>query len=48
MKKLVTCPNCGAKLENMNGATTCEYCNSKVVADNTKWVLTEKKVLMQR
>ena len=46
--KLETCPNCGAKLENMNGATTCEYCNSKVVADNTKWVLTEKKVLMQR
>lgn len=41
------CPNCGAKLDiNSNGI--CEYCGSKVVSENTKWVLTEKKALNQR
>lgn len=40
------CPNCGAKL-NMNSSGTCEYCGSKIVSENTKWVLTEKKVRNQ-
>lgn len=37
------CPNCGAKLEGMNGAGTCKYCGSKIVYENAKWVLTDKK-----
>ena len=40
------CPNCGAKVE-MNSTGTCEYCGSKLVSENTKWVLTEKKVIEQ-
>lgn len=44
--KIEHCPNCGAKIE-MNSSGTCEYCGSKIVADNTKWVLTEKKALNQ-
>ena len=44
--KVEHCPNCGAKIE-MNSSGTCEYCGSKIVADNTKWVLTEKKVINQ-
>ena len=44
--KVEHCPNCGAKIE-MNSSGTCEYCGSKIVADNTKWVLTEKKALNQ-
>lgn len=42
------CPNCGAKLPNFNGAGRCEYCGSKVVAENKKWVLTSEKVESQR
>ncbi|MBP3502336.1 MAG: TIM44-like domain-containing protein [Clostridia bacterium] len=44
--KVEHCPNCGAKIK-MNSSGTCEYCGSKIVADNTKWVLTEKKALDQ-
>ena len=46
-KHITNCPNCGAKLNNFNGAGTCEYCGSKVVSDHSKWVLTEKKVINQ-
>lgn len=45
--KIDTCPNCGAKVD-VNSSGTCEYCGSKIVADNTKWVLTEKNSLSQR
>lgn len=41
------CPNCGAKLPNFNGTGHCEYCGSKVVAENKKWVLTSEKVESQ-
>ena len=41
------CPNCGAKIENMNGSGTCIYCGSKIVSENTKWVLTDKKTINQ-
>lgn len=41
------CPNCGAKLPKFNGAGRCEYCGSKVVAENKKWVLTSEKVESQ-
>ncbi len=42
------CPNCGAKIENMNGAGVCEYCGSKIVSENSNWVLTDKKTINQR
>lgn len=45
-EKITHCPNCGAKVE-MNSTGTCEYCGSKLVSENTKWVLTEKKVIKQ-
>lgn len=38
------CPNCGAKIDKMNGAGRCEYCGSKVVSENAKWILTDKKM----
>ena len=44
--KIDHCPNCGAEVE-MNSSGTCEYCGSKLVSENTKWVLTEKKVINQ-
>ena len=44
---LTHCPNCGAKLEDMNGAGTCKYCGSKIVYENSKWVLTDKKNIGQ-
>ena len=45
-EKITHYPNCGAKVE-MNSTGTCEYCGSKLVSENTKWVLTEKKVIEQ-
>ncbi len=45
-EKITHCPNCGAKVE-MNSTGQCEYCGSKLVSENTKWVLTEKKVIEQ-
>lgn len=45
-EKVDHCPNCGAKIE-MNSSGTCEYCGSKLVSENTKWVLTEKKTMRQ-
>jgi len=41
------CPNCGAKIEKMNGAGVCEYCGSKIVSENAKWILTDKKNIGQ-
>ena len=41
------CPNCGAKFENINGSGICEYCGSKVVSENAKWILTDKKNIGQ-
>ena len=41
------CPNCGAKIEKINGAGVCEYCGSKVVSENAKWILTDKKNIGQ-
>ena len=45
-KKVTKCPNCGADIE-MNTTGVCEYCRTKLVTENTKWVLTEKKTLNQ-
>lgn len=41
------CPNCGAKINKINGAGVCEYCGSKVVSENSKWILTDKKNIGQ-
>lgn len=41
------CPNCGAKIEKINGSGVCEYCGSKIVSENKNWVLTEKQVINQ-
>lgn len=46
--KIDKCPNCGADISNMNSGTTCEYCGSKIIAENTKWVLTELTVINQK
>ena len=45
--KLDKCPNCGAPIE-MNSAGICEYCNSKLVDDNTEWVMSKKVSLYQQ
>lgn len=44
--KIEQCPNCGAKVD-INGSGNCEYCGSKIVSENSKWVLTEKNVIRQ-
>lgn len=38
--KIDKCPNCGAEI---NSAGNCKYCGSKLVSENTNWVLTEQK-----
>lgn len=45
--KLDKCPNCGAPI-NINSAGICEYCNSKIVDDNTEWVMSKKVSLYQQ
>lgn len=45
--KLDKCPNCGAKVD-MNSSGICEYCNSKIVDDNTEWVMSKKVSLYQQ
>lgn len=45
-KKVTKCPNCGAEIE-MNTSGVCEYCHTKLVTENTKWVLTEKQTIEQ-
>lgn len=39
--KIDTCPNCGAEV-NVNSAGVCEYCGSKIVGENTTWVMSKK------
>lgn len=45
--KLDKCPNCGAKVD-VNSSGICEYCNSKIVDDNTEWVMSKKVSLYQQ
>ena len=45
-KKVTKCPACGAEIE-MNNTGICSYCRSKLVTENTEWVLTEKNTLNQ-
>lgn len=46
-EKIDKCPNCGAKV-NVNAAGTCEYCGSKIVGKNTKWIMSKNVVLNQK
>lgn len=43
---ITKCPNCGAPI-NMNTSGVCDYCHTKLVTENTNWVLTDKKVIKQ-
>lgn len=45
-QKIDSCPNCGAKVD-VNSAGTCEYCGSKIVGNNTSWVVSKKVCLRQ-
>jgi predicted lipid-binding transport protein (Tim44 family)/ribosomal protein L24E len=36
---LQTCPNCGAKADNMGEAAECGYCGSKISTGDFSWVL---------
>lgn len=45
-EKIDKCPNCGAEID-INNAGICTYCRTKLVSENTKWVLTEKTVKNQ-
>lgn len=44
--KIEKCPNCGAGVD-INNAGICNYCHTKLVTENTNWVLTEKTVKNQ-
>ena len=45
-KKINNCPNCGAKLDDKT-STTCPYCRSRIVKPSNKYVMTQKKMLVQ-
>ena len=40
-EKIEHCPNCGAPVE-VNASGVCQYCNSKIVGENTSWVMSKK------
>lgn len=40
-EKIDNCPNCGAPVE-VNASGVCPYCNSKIVGENTSWVMSKK------
>ena len=40
-EKIDHCPNCGAPVE-VNASGMCAYCNSKIVGENTSWVMSKK------
>lgn len=45
--KELRCPNCGAKVETSGNAETCKYCGSKLILENSGWVLINKKNITQ-
>lgn len=45
-EKITKCPNCGAEVD-INTTGICPYCRSKLVVENTQWVLTQKRTLGQ-
>ncbi len=46
-KNITNCPNCGAKI-NINSSGKCEYCNSNIINEEEKWIMTKKQMLAQR
>ena len=40
-QKIDKCPNCGAPVD-VNSAGTCPYCHSKIIGENTSWVMSKK------
>lgn len=40
-EKIDKCPNCGAPVE-VNASGVCPYCGSKIVGENTSWVMSKK------
>ena len=44
--KIDVCPCCGAKVD-VNSAGTCEYCGSKIIGNNSNWVMAKKICLRQ-
>ena len=45
-EKIKNCPNCGAPVE-VNSSGVCPYCNSKIVGENTEWVMSKKISISQ-
>ena len=45
--KIDRCPNCNAKLDD-GESVTCTYCGSVVKKDTDRFVLTEKKMILQK
>lgn len=45
-EKLDKCPNCGAPVE-VNASGVCPYCGSKIVGENTEWVMSKKLSVSQ-
>lgn len=45
-EKIDKCPNCGAPID-VNSAGVCEYCNSKIIGENTNWVMSKKVCIKQ-
>ena len=45
-EEIVNCPNCGAPID-VNSAGVCEYCGSKVIGENTNWVMSKKVCVRQ-
>ena len=45
-EKITHCPNCGAPVE-VNASGVCPYCSSKIVGENTEWVMSKKISISQ-
>lgn len=46
-KNITTCPNCGAKID-INASGKCEYCNTTIINEEEKWIMTKKQMLIQK
>ena len=45
--KLRIYPNCGARLENAR-SDKCEYCNTIIIKESTRFAMTDKKLLLTK
>jgi len=46
--KIETCPNCNAKISSSGNTAVCEYCGSVVNKTSSNFVLTDKKMAIQK